>query len=59
MATVRVGRRTPLGSTSITRTTAAGSLVEHHLCDRQAVQAVIHGLHYQAIVLAADATRPT
>jgi hypothetical protein len=39
-----------------TRTTAGGSLVEHHHGDRQAVQAVIHGLHCQANVLAADAT---
>jgi hypothetical protein len=29
---------------------------EHHHGDRQAVHAVIHGLHYQASVLAADAT---
>lgn len=55
MATVRVGRRTPLRSTSITRTTAeAASSSTITATDRTCK--LCHDLHSQAKVLAADAT---
>ena len=52
------GPRSEVESAAVarTRTTAEGSLVEHQHGDRQDVQAVIHDLHYQAYVLAADVT---